>query len=69
MRKAPKRIWLQYFEDEEDADDDITWCPDKINDDDVEYIRVVEEAEARCPECDTAHKPLPDGTLCYNCTR
>lgn len=30
------RIWLQ----SEDDCHEVTWCQDKINDDDVEYIRL-----------------------------
>lgn len=38
--KAPDRIWLQ-VEDGYDIEfgECITWCEDKINDTDVEYIR------------------------------
>lgn len=34
--RAPARIWLQ---DEGSMDWDWTWCADKINDDDVAYVR------------------------------
>lgn len=34
--EAPERIWLQWVEPH---CDDNTWCVDKINDDDAEYIR------------------------------
>lgn len=34
--EPPRRIWLQWNEDEAQ----VTWCSDKINDDDVEYVRV-----------------------------
>ena len=37
MKNAPKRIYLQLYSDEMDC---ITWCEDKINKDDVEYIRI-----------------------------
>lgn len=39
------RIWLQ-------EDDDTTWCQDKINDDDIEYVKadingdLIEQAES-----------------------
>lgn len=36
----PKRIWLQYTGDSYDYHEGVTWCVDKINDDDVEYVRV-----------------------------
>ena len=38
--KAPDKIYLQITDDEGEHSDEITWCVDKINDDDVEYIRV-----------------------------
>ena len=34
---APKTIYLQNWSD--DPDVETTWCKDKINDDDVTYIR------------------------------
>lgn len=43
VRKAPKTIYLQVGEDVDDYDDvswaDATWCIDKINDSDIEYVR------------------------------
>lgn len=33
IAKPPKNIYLQIDESE------VTWCADKINDDDVEYVR------------------------------
>ena len=35
---APNRIWLQSWSD--DPGVETTWCADRINDDDVEYVRV-----------------------------
>ena len=32
--KGPDRIYLQY-----DGDVHVTWCADRINDEDVEYVR------------------------------
>ena len=38
--KSPKIIWLQWEEHDFYNDGEvITWCKDKINDSDVEYIR------------------------------
>lgn len=38
--KAPERIYLQVEDfDETEFDYETTWCDDKINDDDIEYIR------------------------------
>lgn len=34
--KPPKRIYLQQYFDY--SDDMVTWCEDKINEDDIEYI-------------------------------
>lgn len=43
MSKPPPRIFLQWFgenyADHEGPPDTTTWCEDKINDDDVEYVR------------------------------
>ncbi|MFC1996979.1 hypothetical protein ACFLXI_05150 [Chloroflexota bacterium] len=36
-KKAPDKIWLQFEEWEFDCP---TWCSDKINDSDNEYIRI-----------------------------
>jgi hypothetical protein len=44
MKDAPKTIYLQVY-DMDDCDDrfdmheGVTWCQDKINDSDIEYIR------------------------------
>lgn len=35
-QQAPKQIYLQAYES--DSYDDNTWCQDKINDEDIEYI-------------------------------
>ncbi len=40
--EIPDKIYLQLYEDGELLDikkDEITWCQDKINDTDVEYVR------------------------------
>ena len=42
MTKAPDKIYLQVDPDDEGTCgwiDEITWCQDKINDNDVEYVR------------------------------
>jgi hypothetical protein len=38
---APERIYLQWIEDEsvQYIHEGVTWCADKIEDDDVEYVR------------------------------
>lgn len=33
VEKLPDVIWLQT------QDDDVTWCEDQVNEDDVEYVR------------------------------
>lgn len=48
--KFPKTIYLQ---EGEGFDGETTWCPDKIHEDDIEYIRkdvhekLIQEAEDR----------------------
>ena len=39
-----KRIWLQSNEEHNEP----TWCEDKINDDDVEYVRADTNAKLLC---------------------
>jgi hypothetical protein len=43
MNKLPDVIYLQAYDEEgnllSELDDEMTWCQDKINDTDVEYIR------------------------------
>jgi hypothetical protein len=40
--KPHERIWLQYHDEDGEPNDygeSVTWCKDKINDTDVEYVR------------------------------
>ena len=37
--KPPDKIYLQYFNDDGELEVEPTWCVDKINDNDIEYIR------------------------------
>jgi len=57
MGKAeiPDRIWVQWYGEDEFADDPldatvdeaVTWCVDKINEHDVEYVRVTKDKEVK----------------------
>jgi hypothetical protein len=44
--KPPDRIYLQWHGDGDPDDgddvspDDVTWCPDRVHETDVEYVRV-----------------------------
>ena len=43
MKNVPEKIYLVMGEDREDGEDfnefgDVTWCADKINDGDIEYV-------------------------------
>ena len=41
IRTWPARIWLQRAEREDFHEaHEVTWCQDKINDGDVEYVRI-----------------------------
>jgi hypothetical protein len=43
MSDAPREIWLQWLGEYADAPnnmDEVTWCRDKINNSDIQYIRV-----------------------------
>lgn len=44
MVKPPKTIWLQ-VDDVDGWHPETTWCSDKINDGDIEYVRA-KKAEA-----------------------
>ena len=37
---APERIWLQFADDEDDLYAKTTWAQNRINDKDIEYVRV-----------------------------
>ena len=39
MIKQPDKIYLQINDDLGEELDDITWCEDRIEDTDIEYIR------------------------------
>ena len=47
--QPPKKIYLQWYTGDPSADidsyDAVTWCADKINDDDFEYILTAHTAE------------------------
>ena len=52
----PKKIYLQIVDDEgnelDPMKDEVTWCWDKINDNDVEYeIVLTPRALDECPRC------------------
>lgn len=43
MKELPKKIWLQVEEDGELFDEgEVTWCQDRINASDVEYMKLSE---------------------------
>ena len=51
MSDAPKKVWLQNVGDADQLyDDEVTWCGEKINEDDVEYIRAdeIERLRSAC---------------------
>lgn len=49
MADAPERIWLQRpcRDPENEWFGEVTWCGDKINDDDTEYVRADEVQRQR----------------------
>jgi hypothetical protein len=67
VHDAPETIWLQVDPDgtdptEEFLPDGATWCQDKINGSDVEYVRadVVESLRQQLAECQADNKRLRD---------
>jgi len=61
--KAPEKIYLQVDPDE--WIDGITWCEDRINDSDVEYVR--SDRYCTCP--DIKWQPKDSGRICPCCGR
>ena len=56
MKELPKRIWLQVEEDGEPFDEgEVTWCQDKINSSDVEYIKLSEIKEGEINKAISDH--------------
>ncbi len=53
MSDAPDKIYLQWIPGYPriDADDEVTWCEDQINDDDIEYVK--EATATRHSEAET----------------
>lgn len=68
--KPPDEIYLQ-CDDDGWADDDTTWCRDKINDQDIKYVRVASPVSLQaghlgagaCPAADDAAMPDHDVRL------
>ena len=66
MSIAPKTIWLQWYGDADPDEagepdhEDVTWCEDKINDSDVEYVSAdaLATAEERIKELEAERKRL-----------
>jgi hypothetical protein len=60
----PRRIYIQW------EADDVTWCNNKINDNDVEYVRAPYHDEVACTGCGIAFIPSrkPRGrSFCGDC--
>ena len=57
MNKPPERIYLQIYDEDGDLrdpiSDDVTWCADRINENDVAYV--LEEPD----------KDPPKAILCF----
>ena len=51
--EAPDKIYLQIDGDSFGEWEGATWCQDKINDTDVEYVRAV--MDEKCPNCATGY--------------
>jgi hypothetical protein len=62
---APITIYLQWYDDDEPGGEGITWCVDKIEDEDVEYIRI-DIYEALQRENAELHTKLADARKGYD---
>lgn len=72
MKNVPKKIYLQIGDDCPDDLDfneliGVSWCSDKINDNDIEYMLVTRDGN---PESDTTandNKHVVVKSVCLNC--
>lgn len=64
----PEIVYLQWHSDWRDHwDGDVTWCVDRINDSDIEYVpRAAAEAERQC-ECGAAYAHASWMSYCPEC--
>lgn len=60
MKNLPEKIYLQIDADGETPEDfneldGVTWCPEKIHDNDVEYVlfKKPKRKDITCPQCDS----------------
>ena len=44
-KKPPKEIYLQFYDDENNIEEEITWCEDRINENDVIYVLKEDQSE------------------------
>jgi hypothetical protein len=60
---APERIYLQWIEDDPlpYLNESVTWCADKIEDDDIEYVRA--DVARTSPTADDASEPIARDVL------
>lgn len=75
MKKPPEKIYLQQSEDGW-SEHGVTWCKDKINDHDVEYIRKknyaiyvngkkMKPSEGNAYEFKTIKEAVKNVAICY----
>lgn len=58
MSKPPERIYLQVDPEGYNQEINTTWCQDRINDDDVEYVRADLLCDADCEKCEEYKFPV-----------
>jgi DNA-binding NarL/FixJ family response regulator len=68
MKKPPEKIYLQWRDDSIDPYDEvgITWCEEKINDNDIEYIKNVEMDSSLRPSSGMATTVGKEPTFAQN---
>lgn len=62
--EAPERIYLQWYPTYDGSESDCTWCSDKIDDNDTEYIRADKYAELK-KNLEIAVRLITDGRSAY----
>lgn len=68
IKNAPTKIWLNFGDDYPDSDDfnelniggAVTWCEDKVYDNDIYYIRAGKNIRSALEELEAEHKALKE---------
>jgi transposase-like protein len=72
----PDIIYLQWFDEDGEKSDEITWCKDRINDSDIVYHRLTKLSArsknmqcpyCQCPDTEITTEPDENSQAEYHC--